>query len=116
VWSKADCKSTYFTEKQAQKVGAQYAKKVGCGNVADVAACLRKVPVEKLVEAGGQFVEPTAGGTIGPIVNGTTLTMSPVTAFVTGHVNHEAYAKPSELRLMPSIYGTLGRLATRHTK
>lgn len=87
VWSKGDCKSTYFTEAEAQKVGAQFAQKVGCGNVADVATCLRKVPVDKLVTAGGQFTEPTAGGTIGPIVNGTTLTMSPAKAFATGHVN-----------------------------
>jgi para-nitrobenzyl esterase len=88
VWSKADCKSTYFTEAQAQKVGAQFASKVGCGNVANVAACLRSVPEATLVEDGGQFTEPTAGGTIGPIVNGTTLTMSPAKAFATGHVNH----------------------------
>jgi para-nitrobenzyl esterase len=88
VWSKADCKSTYFTEAQAQQVGAQFAAKVGCGNVANVAACLRSVPSAKLVEDGGQFTEPTAGGTIGPVVNGTTLTMSPAKAFATGHVNH----------------------------
>ena len=88
VWSKADCKSTYFTEAQAQKVGAQFATKVGCGNVANVAACLRSVPAATLVEDGGQYTEPTVGGTIGPIVNGTTLTMSPAKAFATGHVNH----------------------------
>jgi para-nitrobenzyl esterase len=88
VWSKADCKSTYYTEAQAQKVGAQFAAKVGCGNVANVAACLRGVPAATLVEDGGQYTEPTAGGTIGPIVNGTTLTMSPAKAFATGHVNH----------------------------
>jgi para-nitrobenzyl esterase len=88
VWSKADCKSTYYTEAQAQEVGAQFAAKVGCGNVANVAACLRKVPAATLVEDGGQYTEPTAGGTIGPIVNGTTLTMSPAEAFATGHVNH----------------------------
>ena len=87
VWSKADCKSAYFTEAQAQKTGAQFAAKVGCGTVADVAACLRSVPEATLVEDGGQFTEPTAGGTIGPIVNGTTLTMSPARAFATGHVN-----------------------------
>lgn len=88
VWSKADCKSSYYTEAQAQQVGARYAAKVGCGQVANVAACLRALPVAKLVEAGGQFTEPTAGGTIGPIINGTTLTMSPARAFATGHVNH----------------------------
>lgn len=87
VWSKGDCKSTYFTEAQAQKVGDKYATKVGCGNVKDVAKCLRNVPVKKLLAAGGQFTLPTAGGTIGPIVNGTTLTMSPAKAFATGHVN-----------------------------
>jgi para-nitrobenzyl esterase len=88
VWSKADCKSTYYSEAHAQAVGAQFAKKVGCGSAANVAACLRSVPVTTLVEDGGQFTEPTAGGTIGPIVNGTTLTMSPAKAFATGHVNH----------------------------
>lgn len=87
VWSKADCKSTYFTEKQAQKVGAQYVNKVGCGQARHVATCLRKVPVAKLVEAEGHIANATGGGTIGPIVNGTTLTMSPVKAFATGHVN-----------------------------
>lgn len=87
VWSKADCKSTYFTEAQAQQAGAAYAAKVGCGHAADVAACLRAVPVDQLVEAGGTYTEPTAGGTIGPIVNGTTLTTSPVDAFASGRVN-----------------------------
>lgn len=88
VWSKADCKSSYYSEAQAQATGARYAAKVGCGGASDVAACLRNVPVATLVEDGGQFTEPTAGGTIGPIVNGTTLTMSPAAAFATGQVNH----------------------------
>jgi para-nitrobenzyl esterase len=88
VWSKADCKSHYFTEAQAQQVGAQFAAKVGCGNVADVAACLRAVPAATLLADGGQVGDPTAGGTIGPIINGTTLTMSPVEALTTGHANH----------------------------
>ena len=88
VWSKADCKSHYFTEAQAQQVGAQFAAKVGCGNVADVAACLRAVPAATLFADGGQDGDPTAGGTIGPIINGTTLTMSPVQALATGHANH----------------------------
>jgi len=88
VWSKADCKSHYFTEAQAQKAGAQFAAKVGCGNVADVAACLRAVPAATLLADGGQVVDPTAGGTIGPIINGTTLRMSPVQALTTGHANH----------------------------
>ena len=76
VWSKADCKSTYFTEAQAQKVGAQFAAKAGCGNVADVAACLRSVQPRRWSGTASSTPSRTAGGTIGPIVNGTTLTMS----------------------------------------
>jgi len=87
VWSTADCKSTYFTEAQAQRAGAAFARKVGCGGAADVAACLRKIPPATLIAAQGAVGDPTAGGTIGPIVNGTTLTMSPVEALTTGHAN-----------------------------
>lgn len=88
VWSRADCKSNYFTESEAQKAGAQFAQKVGCGDATDVAACLRAIPAATLVAEGGQVGDPTAGGTIGPIINGTTLTMSPVKALTTGHANH----------------------------
>lgn len=87
VWSNADCKSTLFTEAQAQATGAKFAQKVGCGDVADVAACLRKIPADELIKEGGQVGDPTGGGTIGPIVNGTTLTMSPSQAITTGHAN-----------------------------
>lgn len=87
VWSTADCKSTLFTEKQAQQAGAKYADKVGCGDAKNVAACLRKIPAAKLIAEGGQVGDPTGGGTIGPIVNGTTLTMSPVKALTTGQSN-----------------------------
>ncbi len=52
-----------------------------------MAACLRKIPAAKLIAEGGQVTDPTAGGTIGPIVNGTTLTMSPVKALTTGKAN-----------------------------
>lgn len=87
IWWPADCKSKLQTEAQAQKEGADFATRVGCGNAGDVAACLNAVPVATLVEDGGQFEDPTAGGSIGPIVNGTTLTMSAAQAFKTGHVN-----------------------------
>lgn len=92
VWPRADCKSKIPTEKQAQKAGAQFAKKVGCGDASDVAACLRKIPPDKLVKAASQD-EPSgsplkpAGGTIAPIVNGTTIPMSPAKALATGQVN-----------------------------
>ncbi len=87
IWWPADCKSRLQTEAQAQKVGAAFAAKVGCGNAADIAACLRALPASTLVEKAGQFEDPTAGGTIGPIVNGTTLPMSAAKAFKLGRVN-----------------------------
>jgi para-nitrobenzyl esterase len=87
IWWPADCKSTLQTEAQAQQEGATFAASVGCGTAADVAACLRAVPASTLAEKGGQFLEPFAGGVIGPIVNGTTLPMSAAQAFSTGHVN-----------------------------
>jgi para-nitrobenzyl esterase len=87
IWWPADCKSKLQTEAQAQNMGAEFAAKVGCGNAADVAACLRAVPVNTLLEKGGQFLDPTAGGAIGPIVNGTTLPMSAAEAFKRGRVN-----------------------------
>ena len=86
MWSKADWKSTYFTEAQAQKVGAQFAAKVGRVNVADVAACLRQRARRDAGRRRRSVTEPTAGGTIGPIVNGTTLT-SRRPGVRHGHVN-----------------------------
>lgn len=88
IWWPADCKSKLQTEAQAQTLGAKFAAKVGCGNAAHVAACLRAVPVNTLLEDAGQLEDPFAGGAIGPIVNGTTLPMSAAEAFKTGHVNH----------------------------
>ena len=75
-----DCKATLPTEAQADAVGATYAASLGCGNASDVAACLRAVPVRELLAT-------QTAGTEAPIVNGTTLTMSPGQAFATGHVN-----------------------------
>jgi para-nitrobenzyl esterase len=87
IWWPADCKSKLLTEDQAQQMGAEFAAKAGCGNVADVATCLRAVPASTLAEKGGQFLDPFAGGVIGPIVNGTTLPMSAAEAFKLGRVN-----------------------------
>jgi para-nitrobenzyl esterase len=87
IWWPADCKSPMQTEAQAQREGAAFAARVGCGHAASVAACLRAVPVKTLVEKGGQFLDPFAGGAIGPIVNGTTLPVSPTQAFSSGRVN-----------------------------
>jgi para-nitrobenzyl esterase len=87
IWSQADCKSKLQTEAQAQQAGAKFAARVGCGNVGDVAACLRAVPTATLVKHAGRYLAPTAGGSIGPIANGTTLPVSAAQAFAEGKVN-----------------------------
>lgn len=88
IWWPADCKSKLLDESQAQQLGAKFAAKVGCGSAADVAACLRAEPAATLVVDGGQFLDPSSGGAIGPIVNGTTLPLSASQAFALGRVNH----------------------------
>ncbi|MBV8987907.1 MAG: carboxylesterase family protein [Solirubrobacterales bacterium] len=88
VWEPADCKSQIPTQRQAESAGAIFAAKVGC-RPTDV-RCLRAVPADKLVAAGGKVDNPTASGTsatIAPTINGTTLPMSPGKAFRTGHIN-----------------------------
>lgn len=88
IWWPADCKSKLTTEAQAQKQGAQFAAKVGCGTAKRQLACLRAIPASTLVQKAAQVLDPTGGGTIGPIVNGATLTMSAGAAFKTGHINN----------------------------
>lgn len=87
IWWPADCKSALPDEAQGQRLGAQFAAKVGCANTPDVATCLRALPADTVVENGGQGLDPTGGGAIGPIVNGTTLPMSASQAFALGRVN-----------------------------
>ena len=87
IWSNGDCKSQLESEDQAQQDGAAFAAKVGCGGVSDVAACLRNVPVQILLDNGGQILDPTAGGTIGPTINGTTLPISAAEAIRTNRLN-----------------------------
>src|SRR5262249_8671444 len=85
IWSaRGDCKSEMLTEAEAQERSAAFATKVGCGTAADVASCLRALPVQTLVENGGQILAPDAGGTIGPTINATILPLSPAKAFITG--------------------------------
>jgi para-nitrobenzyl esterase len=76
-----DCKAQLATEQQAQATGATFAASVGCSTVANVAKCLRAVPVATLEAAQAN------GGTNSPIVNGTTLKEQPLESFATGNVN-----------------------------
>ena len=91
-----DCKSSPPTKGQANAAGKNFAAAAGCGtgSAAVVAACLRAVPaatVESIAGGGAGHPGgyPNGGqGTVGPTINGTTLTMSLRKALRTGHVNH----------------------------
>ncbi len=85
-WQPQDCKSELPTAEEAHRTGARFAAAVGCGDAADTAACLRRVPVQTLLDKSGDGMGPDQG-TMAPIVDGKTLTMSPAKAFVTGHIN-----------------------------
>ncbi|WP_233526228.1 carboxylesterase/lipase family protein [Actinomadura spongiicola] len=85
-WQPQDCKSELPTAAEAHRTGDRFAAAVGCGDAADTAACLRQVPVKTLLDRSGDGMGPDMG-TIAPIVDGKTLTMSPAKAFATGRVN-----------------------------
>jgi para-nitrobenzyl esterase len=90
-----DCKSNPPTKAQANAAGKNFAAAAGCTGVAmAVANCLRGLPaatVESIAGGGAGHPGgyPNGGqGTVGPTINGTTLTMGLRKALATGHVNH----------------------------
>jgi para-nitrobenzyl esterase len=90
-----DCKSSPPTKAQANAAGKNFAATAGCGTgtAAVVAACLRALPaatVESIAGGGAGHpggYENGGEGTVGPTINGTTLTMSLRQALKTGHAN-----------------------------
>jgi para-nitrobenzyl esterase len=86
-----DCKSNLPTADEANRIGDQFAAAVGCGpGTPDVAACLRKLPVDVVEHAAytpGDGYQYGGQGTIAPTLNGTTLPMTLRQALRTGHVN-----------------------------
>jgi para-nitrobenzyl esterase len=96
IWARGDCKSELLTEAKALQAGTAFANKVGCGTAADIAACLRALPAQTLVEKGGQVGTPDAGGTIGPTINSAVLPVSPAMAFKAGRF-------PNKISLMVGV-------------
>lgn len=86
-----DCKSALPSEAQANGIGEKFAASVGCGpGTADVAACLRQLPVNVIQKAAytpGDGYEYGGQGTVAPTINGSTLTTTLRQALVTGKVN-----------------------------
>ncbi|WP_243725499.1 carboxylesterase/lipase family protein [Actinomadura rubrisoli] len=86
TWQPQDCATRLPSQSEAQDAGARFAAAVGCAGAADVPACLRQVPVQTLLDKAGDGLKPD-NGTLAPIVDGKTLTMSPGEAFAAGRFN-----------------------------
>lgn len=84
-----DCKSQIPTKAQAFAAGKNFAAAVGCGKgTADVASCLRNISVSTAeTAAGGVGYQDGGQGTVGPTINGTTLTMTLRQALAAGKAN-----------------------------
>ncbi len=83
-----DCKAALPSQAQADSIGASFAATVGCGpGTLNVAACLQQVPATKVSAVADNGYEYGGQGTIGPTINGTTLTMTLRQALKTGQVN-----------------------------
>ncbi|HEY3715488.1 MAG TPA: carboxylesterase family protein [Jatrophihabitantaceae bacterium] len=82
-----DCKSDLPSQVEANAAGADYAQIVGCPVASQVAECLRSLTVAQ-AETGVPYGYQFGGtGTVGPTINGTTLTQSLRQALRTGAVN-----------------------------
>ena len=82
-----DCKSNLPTQAQANAAGRTYAQNVGCTSASQMAACLRSLSTADVETAAGSGFELGGHGTVGPTINGTTLTQSLRQALETGKVN-----------------------------
>jgi para-nitrobenzyl esterase len=83
-----DCKSALPTQAEADSAGLSYAAAAGCADAATDAACLRALPVATAFSIAGSVGYQLGGqGTIGPTINGTTLTQTLRQALKTGQVN-----------------------------
>ena len=82
-----DCKSLLPTQAQANAAGTNFAASVGCTNQQQVASCLRGLTTAQVEAAAGSGYQDGGQGTVGPTINGTTLTMSLRQALRGGRVN-----------------------------
>jgi len=67
---------------QREDLGVSLTKQLGCTYEATAAACLRRLPVSKLIDLGGIDFGP------GPTVGGGILPIDPARALATGRINH----------------------------
>ena len=86
-----DCKSELPSQAQANAAGKNFAAAVGCGKgTADVAACLRSAPADRVQQVAytpGDGYQYGGQGTVAPTINGSTLTMNLRDALRAGKVN-----------------------------
>jgi para-nitrobenzyl esterase len=67
---------------EREQLGVNLATQLGCTDAGTAAACLRALPVRKLIDLGGIDFGP------GPTVGGGVLPVDPARALATGRINH----------------------------
>jgi para-nitrobenzyl esterase len=82
-----DCKSNLPSQAQANAAGRTYAEAAGCTVPSQATACLRQLSTAQAQAVAGSGFELGGQGTVGPTINGTTLTQSLRQALETGKVN-----------------------------
>jgi para-nitrobenzyl esterase len=68
----------------ASRIGDEFARSVACGVTADVAACLRQLPLETLLLTSVRQAPKLQGFQLGPIVDGLVLTGQPLVVIRSG--------------------------------
>jgi para-nitrobenzyl esterase len=82
-----DCKSPLPTQTEANSAEQGFAAAAGCADAATETACLRGLTAAQAISLAGEGYQLGGQGTIGPIINGTTLPQSLRQALLTGQVN-----------------------------
>ncbi len=82
-----DCKSALPTQRQADARGAGFARALGCHDVSRIAACLRATPASDVLATAQNGFQYGGHGTIGPTLNGLTLTGTLRQELLSGQVN-----------------------------
>lgn len=85
-----DCKAPLPTQDQADRQGQDFAAAADCATTADVASCLRSLPLAQVVSVAANGYTHGGHGTVGPTLNGSTLTQTLQQELQTGDVNRVA--------------------------
>jgi para-nitrobenzyl esterase len=81
------CANPFLTQAAAEQTGNSIVASVGCASAADVAICMRAVPVSDLLTAASADVSIFTGSSFSPVVGGTLFPQQPLAALSAGSFN-----------------------------